>query len=111
MAYKDYYEVLGVSRSASDSDIKSAYRRLAKQYHPDKNAGDETAADKFKEIGEAYAVLSDPQKRQAYDQFGHTGQVPPGGHPGGGFQGGDFGGFDPSQFSDFFQEMFGGRAG
>ncbi|ADY27041.1 chaperone DnaJ domain protein [Deinococcus proteolyticus MRP] len=110
MAYKDYYEVLGVSRSASDSDIKSAYRKLAKQYHPDKNAGDESAAEKFKEIGEAYAVLSDPQKRQAYDQFGHTGQVPPGGYPGGGFQGGDFGGFDPSQFSDFFQEMFGGRA-
>nr|AAB96892.1 40 kDa heat shock chaperone protein [Deinococcus proteolyticus MRP] len=77
MAYKDYYEVLGVSRSASDSDIKSAYRKLAKQYHPDKNAGDESAAEKFKEIGEAYAVLSDPQKRQAYDQFGHTGQVPP----------------------------------
>lgn len=111
MAYKDYYDTLGVSRSASEADIKSAYRKLAKKYHPDKNAGDDSAAEKFKEIGEAYAVLSDPQKRQAYDQFGHTGQVPPGGYPGSGFQGGDFGGFDPSQFSDFFQDMFGGRAG
>ncbi|MFC6616462.1 DnaJ C-terminal domain-containing protein [Deinococcus radiophilus] len=111
MAYKDYYEVLGVSRSASEADIKSAYRRLAKKYHPDKNAGDDSAAERFKEIGEAYAVLSDSDKRKLYDQYGHTGQVPPGGYPGGGFQGSDFGGFDPSQFSDFFQEMFGGRVG
>lgn len=115
MAYKDYYDVLGVSRSASDGDIKSAYRKLAKTYHPDKNAGDEKAAERFKEIGEAYAVLSDPEKRKLYDQFGHTGQVPPGAYPGGaggGFQG-DFGGFDPSQFSDFFQGLFGmgGRRG
>lgn len=108
MAYKDYYDVLGVSRGASDADIKSAYRKLAKQYHPDKNPGDEKAEGRFKEIGEAYAVLSDPEKRQAYDQFGHTGQVPPGYAPGaGGFQGGDFAGFDPSQFSDFFQGLFG----
>lgn len=114
MAYKDYYDVLGVSRSASDADIKSAYRKLAKQYHPDKNQGDEKAADKFKEIGEAYAVLNDPEKRKLYDQYGHTGQVPPGygdAGMGGGFQGGDFGGFDPGQFSDFFQQMFGGRGG
>ncbi|MBX8466338.1 DnaJ C-terminal domain-containing protein [Deinococcus sp. RIT780] len=116
MAYKDYYDVLGVSRGASEADIKSAYRRLAKQYHPDKNAGDEKAAERFKEIGEAYAVLSDPEKRQVFDQFGHTGQVPPGyGGPGagGGFQGGDFSGFDPGQFSDFFQGLFGqtGRRG
>ncbi|UBV42267.1 DnaJ domain-containing protein [Deinococcus taeanensis] len=110
MAYKEYYDVLGVSRGASDADIKSAYRKLAKQYHPDKNAGDEKAAERFKEIGEAYAVLSDPEKRKVYDQFGHTGQVPPGyGGPGaGGFQGGDFAGFDPGQFSDFFQGLFGG---
>ncbi|ALW87775.1 DnaJ C-terminal domain-containing protein [Deinococcus actinosclerus] len=107
MAYKDYYDVLGVSRGASDADIKSAYRKLAKQYHPDKNAGDEKAAEKFKEIGEAYAVLSDPEKRKVFDQFGHTGQVPPG-YQGGGFQGGDFAGFDGSQFSDFFQGLFGG---
>ncbi|PIG98677.1 DnaJ C-terminal domain-containing protein [Deinococcus sp. UR1] len=116
MAYKDYYDVLGVSRGASEADIKSAYRKLAKQYHPDKNAGDEKAAERFKEIGEAYAVLSDPEKRQVFDQFGHTGQVPPGyGGPGagGGFQGGDFSGFDPGQFSDFFQGLFGqtGRRG
>jgi len=116
MAYKDYYDVLGVSRSASDGDIKSAYRKLAKTYHPDKNAGDEKAVARFKEIGEAYAVLSDPEKRKLYDQFGHTGQVPPGAYPGGagagGFQG-DFSGFDPSQFSDFFQGLFGmgGRRG
>ncbi|NTY01222.1 DnaJ C-terminal domain-containing protein [Deinococcus sp. JMULE3] len=107
MAYKDYYDVLGVSRGASDADIKSAYRKLAKQYHPDKNAGDEKAAERFKEIGEAYAVLSDPEKRKVFDQFGHTGQVPPG-YQGGGFQGGDFAGFDGSQFSDFFQGLFGG---
>ncbi|GHF39354.1 curved DNA-binding protein [Deinococcus metalli] len=114
MAYKDYYDVLGVTRSASEADIKSAYRKLAKQYHPDKNAGDEKAADRFKEIGEAYAALSDPEKRKVYDQFGHTGQVPPGyGGPGGGggFQGGDFSGFDPSQFSDFFQGLFGRGGG
>ncbi|ABF46372.1 chaperone DnaJ-like protein [Deinococcus geothermalis DSM 11300] len=114
MAYKDYYEVLGVPRSASDADIKSAYRKLAKKYHPDKNQGDDKAAERFKEIGEAYAVLSDPEKRQLYDQYGHTGQVPPGAYPGGtgGFQG-DFSGFDPSQFSDFFQGLFGmgGRRG
>ncbi|WP_104989799.1 DnaJ C-terminal domain-containing protein [Deinococcus sp. NW-56] len=113
MAYKDYYNVLGVTRGASDADIKSAYRKLAKQYHPDKNQGDEKAADRFKEIGEAYAVLSDPEKRKLYDQFGHTGQVPPGYGDAGNFQGGDFAGFDPSQFSDFFQGLFGmgGRRG
>ncbi|WP_034386668.1 DnaJ C-terminal domain-containing protein [Deinococcus sp. YIM 77859] len=112
MAYKDYYDILGVSRGASDADIKSAYRRLAKKYHPDKNQGDEKAAERFKEIGEAYAVLSDPEKRKLYDQFGHTGQVPPG-YGGTGDFGGDFAGFDPSQFSDFFQGLFGmgGRRG
>ncbi|MFC4638761.1 DnaJ C-terminal domain-containing protein [Deinococcus hohokamensis] len=110
MAYKDYYDVLGVSRGASDADIKSAYRKLAKQFHPDKNAGDEKAAERFKEIGEAYAVLSDPEKRKLYDQYGHAGQVPPGAYPGAGGMGGaaaDFGGFDPGQFSDFFQGLFG----
>ncbi|UQN07301.1 DnaJ C-terminal domain-containing protein [Deinococcus sp. QL22] len=111
MAYKDYYDVLGVSRSASDADIKTAYRKMAKQFHPDKNAGDAASGEKFKEIGEAYAVLSDPEKRKVYDQFGHTGQVPPGYGSGGGFQGGDFGGFDASQFSDFFQGLFGGTGG
>ncbi|THF68305.1 molecular chaperone DnaJ [Deinococcus sp. Arct2-2] len=111
MAYKDYYDVLGVSRSSSDADIKTAYRKMAKQFHPDKNAGDAASGEKFKEIGEAYAVLSDPEKRKVYDQFGHTGQVPPGYSSGGGFQGGDFAGFDASQFSDFFQGLFGGAGG
>lgn len=110
MAYKDYYDILGVARSASDADIKSAYRKLAKQYHPDKNPGDESAAEKFKEIGEAYAVLSDTEKRKVYDQFGHTGQVPPGYGGAGGFQG-DFSGFDSGQFSDFFQGLFGNMGG
>ncbi|MBB6100043.1 curved DNA-binding protein [Deinobacterium chartae] len=113
MAYKDYYETLGVSRSASDAEIKSAYRRLAKQYHPDKNPGDAAAAERFKEINEANAVLSDPEKRRLYDQYGHTGQVPPGAYSG------DMGGVDPSQFSDFFRDLFmgggfgnlGGRGG
>lgn len=117
MAYKDYYEVLGVTRSASDADIKKAYRKLAKQFHPDKNAGDEQAAERFKEIGEAYAVLSDPEKRKVYDQYGHTGQVPPGYGGAGGAQGyqaggsADYGGFDPDQFSDYFQDLFGGGMG
>ncbi|WP_034344147.1 J domain-containing protein [Deinococcus misasensis] len=117
MAYKDYYDILGVSKTASEDEIKSAYRKLAKKYHPDKNKEDPSAAEKFKEIGEAYAVLSDTEKRKYYDQFGSTGQVPPGGYPGGGFNPQDFqggaGGFDPSQFSDFFQQLFGmgGRGG
>ncbi len=105
MAYKDYYDTLGVSRDASEADIKGAYRKLAKQYHPDKNPGPEAEA-RFKEIGEAYAVLSDSEKRKLYDQYGHTGQVPPGAYQG---QGGaaDFSGFDGAQFSDFFQDLFG----
>lgn len=109
MAYKDYYDVLSVPRSASEGDIKSAYRKLAKQYHPDKNAGDSSAAERFKEIGEAYAVLSDAEKRKLYDQYGHSGQVPPGawGGAGGGPSSADFGGVDASQFSDFFQGLFG----
>ena len=69
---RDYYEVLGVDRGADDSAIKSAYRKLAKKYHPDVNPGDKEAEKKFKEATEAYGVLSDPQKRQQYDQFGHA---------------------------------------
>jgi len=114
MAYKDYYDTLGVARSASEGDIKSAYRKLAKQYHPDKNAGDEKAAERFKEIGEAYAVLSDAEKRKVYDTYGHSGQVPPGAYSGaGGADFSGFGGADGSQFSDFFQGLFGrgGRGG
>ena len=115
MAYKDYYDTLSVTRSASEGEIKTAYRKLAKQYHPDKNQGDKSASEKFKEMGEAYAVLSDPEKKKVYDTYGHSGQVPPGAYGGGG--GADFGGFagvDGSQFSDFFQGLFGrggGRGG
>ena len=72
MSKRDYYEVLGVEREAADDDIKKAYRKLAVKYHPDKNPGDKAAEEKFKEVGEAYEALSDPQKRAAYDQYGHA---------------------------------------
>ncbi len=72
MSKRDFYEVLGVSRDAGDEEIKKAYRKLAVKFHPDKNAGDKSAEEKFKEIGEAYEALSDPQKRAAYDQYGHA---------------------------------------
>ena len=88
---RDYYEVLGVQKSASEDDIKKAYRKMAKQYHPDLNPGDKTAEAKFKEVNEAYEVLSDSNKRSRYDQFGHAGVDPNfGGGAGGGnpFQGG-----------------------
>ena len=73
MEKRDYYEVLGVSKTATADEIKKAYRKLAVKYHPDKNPGDKEAEEKFKEAAEAYDVLSDPQKRQRYDQFGHAG--------------------------------------
>jgi molecular chaperone DnaJ len=111
VAKVDYYEVLGVTRSASDGEIKSAYRKLALKYHPDRNPGDHAAEEKFKEAAEAYAILADGDKRAAYDRFGHAGVS----------QGGGPQGFDPSVFTDFgdilgglgdifgFGDAFGGR--
>lgn len=100
---RDYYEVLGIDKSADDAAIKKAYRVLAKKYHPDVNPGNEEAEKKFKEASEAYAVLSDPEKRRQYDQFGHA--AFDGGAGGGGFGGFDFSGAD---FSDIFGDIFGG---
>ncbi len=100
MAKQDYYEVLGVSRSAGADDLKKAYRKLAMQYHPDRNAGDKSAEQKFKDINEAYDVLKDDQKRAAYDRFGHAAF-----EQGGGRGPGDFG--VGGGFADIFDEMFG----
>ena len=98
---RDYYEVLGISKTADDAEIKKAYRVLAKKYHPDMNPGDAEAEKKFKEASEAYAVLSDPEKRRQYDQFGHAA------FEGGGA--GGFGGFDfnSADFGDIFGDIFG----
>ena len=119
--FQDYYEVLGVSRTATADDIKKAYRKLARKYHPDVNPGDKTAEEKFKQIGEAYAVLSDPEKRQRYDQLGEDWKAgadftPPPGWEGGRVEYGDFGdlfgaGRGPGGFSDFFEALFGARRG
>ncbi|MCH2111442.1 MAG: molecular chaperone DnaJ [Planctomycetes bacterium] len=116
MSQRDYYEVLGVGRNADNSEIKKAYRKLAMQYHPDRNKGDNTAAEKFKEASEAYAVLSDDEKRRQYDQFGHAGIGGPGG------AGPQFDNIEDifGQFSDifsggggggFFENLFGGGSG
>ena len=107
MSNKDFYEILGVSRSASDDEIKKAFRKLAMKYHPDRNPDNQEAVEKFKEIQNAYAILSDPQKKAAYDQYGHAGVDP---NMGGGF-GGGFGGGAGFDFSDIFSQMFGGAAG
>ena len=105
MAKRDYYEVLGVGRNAGDEEIKKAYRKLALKLHPDKNAGDKSAEEKFKEIGEAYEALNDPQKRAAYDQFGHAAFDP---RARAGRAGGFGGGFhDPFEI---FREVFGGTS-
>ncbi|MCL5036110.1 MAG: J domain-containing protein [Chloroflexi bacterium] len=139
MEYKDYYKILGVAGSAPEKEIKTAYRKLARQYHPDVNPGDKTSEEKFKEINEAYEVLSDEKMRKKYDQFGKYGKdwdkIPDdfnegggyrsSGHPGGGYQSGGFrpGGGGQSYnfnmedlvnqgeegFSDFFQSLFGNR--
>ena len=105
---RDYYEILGVQKGASEDEIKKAYRSLAKKYHPDMNPGDKTAEVKFKEVNEAYAVLSDSDKRSKYDRFGHDAFDPTsgGGYGGyGGFSGGDF------DFGDIFSSFFGGGGG
>ncbi|MEK2689388.1 DnaJ C-terminal domain-containing protein [Bdellovibrio sp. GT3] len=129
MSKKDYYSLLNVSRTATADEIKKSFRKLAMQFHPDKNPGDKKAEEKFKELSEAYEVLSDTKKREMYDQFGHAGAGFGGGGAGGPFGGaGGFGGFgnagsyggagggqggDPFQdiFGDVFGDIFGGRAG
>lgn len=131
MEYKDYYKILGVARGASADDIKKAFRKLARKYHPDVNPGDKKAEARFKEINEAYEVLSDPEKRNKYDtlgpnwqeQFGPSGfggfggfgngtrrSYSTGGRGGAGGQGSQFD-FDPNNFSDFFETLFGRSAG
>ncbi|WP_018234073.1 molecular chaperone DnaJ [Thioalkalivibrio thiocyanodenitrificans] len=106
MAKRDYYEILGVAKNASEADLKKAFRRLAMKYHPDRNPGDKEAEERFKEAKDAYEILADPQRRAAYDQFGHAGVDP---SAGGGARGG-------ANFSDIFEDIFGdifggGRAG
>ena len=106
---RDYYEVLGVDKSADDATLKKAYRQLAKKYHPDVNPGDKEAEAKFKEATEAYTILSDPEKRKQYDQFGHAAFENGGGGAGGGFGGFDFNGADMGDiFGDIFGDLFGG---
>jgi molecular chaperone DnaJ len=112
---RDFYQVLGVDKKASTADIKKAYRKLARKYHPDLNPGDKAAEAKFKEIQEAYAVLSDSKKRSQYDQFGFVGDAPPGGGPHqqaytSGFEGFDFSSFGSSPFQDVFSNIFGSRS-
>ena len=104
MAKRDYYDILGVGKSASKDEIKKAYRTTAFKYHPDKNPGDKPAEEKFKEASEAYGVLSDDKKKTNYDQFGHAAFENNGGGQG-------FGGFDTSSFSDIFEDFFGDFSG
>jgi len=119
--FQDYYEVLEVPRTATADDIKKAYRKLARKYHPDVNPGDQSAEEKFKQVGEAYAVLSDPEKRKRYDQLGENWKAgadftPPPGWEGGRVEYGDFSdlfgaGRGMGGFSDFFETLFGSRPG
>jgi len=110
---RDYYQVLGTDKKASTAEIKKAYRKLARKYHPDLNPGDKAAEAKFKEIQEAYSVLNDSKKRAQYDQFGFAGDIPPGGAQQraytSGFEGFDFSNFGSSSFQDFFENIFGTR--
>ena len=110
MAKRDYYEVLGVNRDASEDDIKKSYRKLAMKYHPDRNPDNPKAEESFKEAKEAYEMLSDPQKRAAYDQYGHAGVDPSAAGGPGGFGGGGFGNFSDA-FGDIFGDIFGQGGG
>ena len=105
MSKRDYYEILGVAKNASDEDIKKAYRKLAMKHHPDRNPDDKGAEEKFKEAKQAYEILSDPDKRATYNQFGHAGVDQQAGM-GGGYGGGASGFSDA--FSDIFGDIFGG---
>ena len=105
MAKRDFYEILGVAKGASEEDIKKSYRKLAMKYHPDRNPDNKEAEEKFKEVKEAYEMLSNPEKREAYDRYGHAG-VDPNGMGGGGFGAGGFG----DAFGDIFGDIFGGGA-
>ncbi len=106
---RDCYEILGISKSATDEEIKKAFRRKAKEFHPDANPGDKEAEEKFKEVNEAYSILSDPDKKARYDQYGYAGVDPSAG--GGGFGGGFSGGFDMGDIFDMFGGIFGGGGG
>jgi molecular chaperone DnaJ len=107
MAKRDFYEILGVAKNASDEDIKKAYRKLAMKYHPDRNPDSKESEEKFKEVKQAYEMLADPEKREAYDRYGHAGVDPNMGGAGGGFGAGGFG----DAFGDIFGDIFGGGRG
>ena len=107
MSKRDYYEILEISKSASADEIKKAYRKMAIKFHPDKNPGDKVAEEKFKEAAEAYEILSSPEKKQRYDQYGHAGM---GGNAGFG-GGGGFGGMNMDDIFSQFGDIFGGHFG